>query len=150
VLNAFIVELRVILRRVAPEYYRLFPNAGKPCHTCAFNPATDDWRGSETTANTLMQCLRDDQPFHCHEGIPWTKPVEEWTAEEIQHYMRNRKLCAGYAIVSSTVGNANRDAKLAFLRGAVKADAKDLASACIPGAGDVFARLEKKLKDANV
>jgi hypothetical protein len=44
VLKALIVELRKILKRVAPGYYRRFPNAGRPCHTCAFNPATDNDR----------------------------------------------------------------------------------------------------------
>lgn len=135
----YIRELRGILRRVAPGRYREFPNHARPCHTCAFNPKTDGWRGMELTAYTLMKCFRDDVPFHCHEGIPWRKPIAQWTPEEITHFREHAKLCAGYATVMNVP-----ETKDAFLVAALKVngvekpsqEALALAMSAIAGAGD--------------
>jgi hypothetical protein len=114
VLKALIVELRKILKRVAPGYYRRFPNAGRPCHTCAFNPATDNDQGFDSTIGGLMRCIYDDQPFYCHENIPWKKPTEEWTPEDHRHFKEHAQLCSGFAILLCP--DANRDAKRALIK----------------------------------
>lgn len=139
-LRAFIDELRAVLKRVGPDLYRKFPDAPRPCHTCAFNPATDGWQGADMTAYTLMEAIRDGRPFYCHENIPWEKPTELWTTEEIQHYMQHRKLCAGYAAVAG-----EPETKTAFVRAALKVQGcepdprvVDLAMSAIEGAGSVL------------
>src|SRR3990167_6973251 len=118
-LQAFVQGLRAILKRVGPHYYKQYPTAGRPCQTCAFNPSTDRWQGAESTAMTLAESIKADRPFYCHDGIPWDKPIEVWTAAERADFIRNRKLCAGYAVVTSTIGGANRQAKAAFAKAAL-------------------------------
>jgi hypothetical protein len=114
ILKTLIVELRAILKRVAPAYYARFPNAGRPCHSCAFNPSTDSWEGFDTTINGLLKCIHDDRPFYCHEGIPWKKPATEWTPEDFAQFKAHAKLCSGFAILLGP--EANRDAKTALLK----------------------------------
>jgi hypothetical protein len=113
-LKAFVVELRAILKRVAPMHYQEFPNAGRPCHSCAFNPATDNWQGFDTTVNGLMKCVLENQPFYCHENIPWKKPIEEWTTEDHRQFKEHAQLCSGFAILLRP--DANADAKRALLK----------------------------------
>ena len=48
-----------------------------PCHSCAFNPSTDTWRGFEKTTLGLMDAIREDRTFYCHEQLPRT-PNGDW------------------------------------------------------------------------
>ncbi|MCH7890995.1 MAG: hypothetical protein IH921_05775 [Gemmatimonadetes bacterium] len=137
VLRLFMRELRSIFKRRSRAYYVKFPDAGRPCKTCAFNPATDDWNGWDTTAYGVMKAIRDDTPFYCHEGIPWKTPIEEWTPEQIKHFEETRQLCSGWVLVYG-----DPRAKIAFARAAVKADAFELAPASIPGAGEILKKKE--------
>jgi hypothetical protein len=140
VLRGFIQELRAIFKRVAPERYRQFPNAARCCHTCAFNPSTDNWYGWDKTAYELMKAIRDHRPFYCHENLPWRTPVSDWTREEIQHFMEHRKLCGGFAAIQG-----DPKTREAFIVAALRAQGKkpaqaaiDLAMSAIEGAGDVL------------
>lgn len=133
VLRLFMRELRSIYKRISRAYYLTFPNAERPCKTCAFNPATDSWEGWDSTAYAVMKAIRDDTPFYCHEGIPWTTPIEEWTPEQIKHFEENRQLCSGWAVVYG-----DPRAKTAFARAAIKSDHFELASCTIPGDGEIL------------
>ena len=94
-LRAFMEELRVIFkRRVGAEYER-FPEQGRPCSTCAFNPSTDSWRGAENTAWRLMQALMGEQPFYCHDGFP-IGPDGEY---QVTH--PEARLCSGWLVVQN-------------------------------------------------
>lgn len=142
VLRAFIGELRVILRRVAPSFYQRYPNATRPCHSCAFNPGTDDWQGFDTTANGLMKAIRDDRPFYCHENIPWKKPIAEWTTEDHRHFKEHGKLCAGFAAIQG-----DPETKLAFMRAALGTTKSTALALCaVPGAGEVFNDAMRKME----
>ncbi len=68
-LQAFMGELRTILKRVGPAVYRRFPNTPRPCATCAFNPSTDTWPGADATAYALWQAIAKDEPFYCHKNM---------------------------------------------------------------------------------
>jgi hypothetical protein len=103
-LHGFVVELRRILRRRSPDYYRRFPDARRPCHTCAFNPATDSWKGAENTAFALQKAIAADEPFYCHE--PFERTADGWKFDR-----EKAVLCGGYAAV---VGDP--DTKRAFVR----------------------------------
>ena len=124
VLRAIIAELRVILKRVAPGYYERFPNAGRPCHTCAFNPSTDNWQGFDATVSGLMKSIWHDNPFYCHENIPWKKPTEDWTPEDHRQFKEHAQLCSGFAMLLCP--EANREAKAVLVKVA-KANGKELA-----------------------
>jgi len=113
ILKRVIVEFRAILKRVAPAHYERFPNAGRPCHSCAFNPSTDGWQGFDTTVNGLLKCVLNDQPFYCHEGIPWKKPIADWTADDHRQLRDHKQLCAGFAILLEP--EANTEAKRVIL-----------------------------------
>jgi len=134
VLKAIIVELRAILKRVAPGYYQRFPNAGRPCHSCAFNPSTDSWQGFDTTVSGLMKSIWEDRPFYCHENIPWKKPVQDWTPEDHRHFKEHARLCSGFAILLCP--EANREAKNALVKVA-RAHGPELREAVEIGAIDV-------------
>lgn len=103
-LHAFVVELRRILRRRAPAHYARFPNARRPCHSCAFNPATDAWKGADTTAFALQKAIASDQPFYCHE--PFERTADGWKFDR-----QKAVLCGGYAIVAG-----DPETKRAFVR----------------------------------
>ncbi len=133
VLRLFMVELRAIFKRCSKPYYKRFPKAGRPCLTCAFNPSTDSWQGWDKTSYGLMCSIRDDNPFYCHENIPWKTPVKDWTLEQHKHFIENRKLCSGWAVAYSDPA-----AKMAFIKAATKAQGLDLASCAIPGAGELM------------
>lgn len=93
-LSTFIANLRVIFKRRAKEQYRRFPKMKPPCHTCAFNPATDSWVGADATAWSLAQAIRDLKPFYCHDGM---KIVDgNYDPRTLDHPM---KMCAGYGVV---------------------------------------------------
>lgn len=133
VLRLFVVELRTIYNRLKGPYYKRFPNAGHPCASCAFQPATDDWTGWDNTAYHMMQSLRDERPFYCHANLPWTKDIRDWTTEDHQHFHDHAKLCSAYAVIMG-----DPESKKAFIRAAAKAQAIDLATCTIPGAGDIL------------
>lgn len=103
-LHAFIVELRRILRRRSTDYYRRFPDARRPCHTCAFNPATDSWKGADTTAFALQKAIAADEPFYWHE--PLERIPGGWKFDPAKAV-----LCGGYAAI---VGDP--ETKRAFVR----------------------------------
>lgn len=123
VLGLFMAELRGIFKRHAGVYYRRFPDAPRPCHTCAFNPSTDRMRGADTTAVHMMNALRDGRPFFCHARLPYTK-AEGWTIPTEQ--LRERWLtpltqpCAGWWLVKDDPDAAN-----AFFVAAMKSDETD-------------------------
>ncbi len=80
----------------------------RPCHTCAFNPATDSWRGADTTAIALMRAIANDQPFYCHE--PFERVKSGWKFDPAK-----AELCGGYAAV---VGDpATKDAFVRSIAG---------------------------------
>lgn len=112
-LRAFVVELRRILKRRAPEQYALFPKMKRPCHSCAFNPATDSWRGADATAVALMRAIATDSPFYCHE--PMERVADGWRFDP-----ERAELCAGYAVVAGDPAT-----KLAFTRGVLGPDVPD-------------------------
>ena len=90
-LLAYVDELRAILKRTAPAYGAKFPNAKPPCHTCALNPATDNWKGLEVTLLGLCRAIGNDQPFYCHENLPRNDRGEwQWDPDKAE-------LCSGYA-----------------------------------------------------
>lgn len=97
-LLAYMGELRRILKRISPAYKRRFPNAPPPCHTCAFNPGTDDWPGMETTLSGLLRQIGNDQPFYCHEGLP-TDCEGNWVWDP-----EKAKLCQGFAMIQNAPG----------------------------------------------
>ena len=99
--------MRALLRRRGPEMRQRFPKSAGPCATCAFTPSTDSWSGMDATVWGLVQAIRNDQPFYCHEGMPIRGG--EYRPEPGHHY----SLCGGYAMI---VGDP--DAKLAFARAA--------------------------------
>jgi hypothetical protein len=109
VLQAFIEELRAILKRRGPELYAQFPEVRRPCHTCAFNPATDCWRGADTTAARLMDAIERDQPFYCHENLPYVRGVG-WVPVPAK-----MRLCAGWFAVMG-----HPETKSAFTRAVMK------------------------------
>ena len=85
-LRSYVRVLRRILkRRGAPR---------PPCHTCAFNPATDDWRGFEKTMVNLMESIHHGRPFVCHEGLP-RDPTGQWCLRTGEM----PPLCAGYEAI---------------------------------------------------
>jgi hypothetical protein len=104
VLHAFILELRRIFKRAAPEQYRRFPNQRRPCHSCAFNPATDSWVGADATANNLRLALEQDEPFYCHQNMPIRNGCYDPTGVELE-------FCAGWLVILG-----EPDTKDAFLR----------------------------------
>lgn len=103
-LHQFVRELRAILKRRAPAQRAQFPNQRPPCHTCAFNPQTDSWRGADATAFALLRALEEDQPFYCHE--PFERTKTGWVFDRDKAI-----LCAGYGMV---IGDP--DVKQAFVR----------------------------------
>lgn len=92
VLMGYVAELRRILKRRGPEMRKRFPAARPPCHTCAFNPATDSWRGADSTALALIRAFAKDQPFYCHE--PFERRPDGWKFDR-----EKAVLCAGYAAI---------------------------------------------------
>jgi hypothetical protein len=103
-LRLFMEELRVILRRRAPEMRRRFPDAHPACATCAFNPATDRMRGWDTTAHRLIQAIQNDEPFYCHHSMPYVKnvgwiPPYTLGANGPEVDVSKMQLCAGWADV---------------------------------------------------
>lgn len=104
VLMGYIAELRRILKRRGPEMRERFPGARPPCHTCAFNPATDDWKGADATALALLRAFAKDQPFYCHE--PLERGPDGWKFDP-----ERAVLCGGYGAI---VGDP--EVKTAFVR----------------------------------
>lgn len=126
VLVGYVAELRRILRRRGPEQRKQFPNARPPCHTCAFNPATDSWAGADSTALALQKAIAADQPFYCHE--PFERTSEGWK------FARDKAvLCAGYAPVAG-----DPDTKRAFVR-SIRPDLTDEQADAL--SGEVVERL---------
>ena len=76
-LTSYLAVLRQILKRAWPDYERRHPGTPGPGHTCAFNPSTDSWPGFEKAALGLMDAIREDKPFYCHEHLP-TRPNGDW------------------------------------------------------------------------
>lgn len=106
-LRAYITVLRRILkRRGIPE------GEPSPCHTCAFNPGTDSWRGFQSTVTRVMESVEQGRPFLCHEGLP-TRPDGNWYLPTERQPLWNPKtgevtwpagvdppkLCAGFEAV---------------------------------------------------
>lgn len=99
VLRAFIGELRGIYRRRARDHYRRFPDARRPCESCAFNPRTDRWPGFGTTMMNLYRALRGDIIFRCHVGTAWKKELADMSAGEIRECLA-APACGGWAVIA--------------------------------------------------
>lgn len=76
----------------AREFYDEFPEAYRPCGTCAMNPSTNDWQGQERTALNFVTTLIRNRPFYCHDGAP-----QDETGWHVDPEVA--PLCAGWAIV---------------------------------------------------
>lgn len=83
------------------------------CHTCAFNPSTDDWPGMEKTVLELLRALDSGIPFVCHEGLPrtakgWYLPVLPMWNPKTRALSwpagAEPPLCGGYAAVKDLPG----------------------------------------------
>jgi hypothetical protein len=115
-LRAVIHRLRRILKSEAPAHYSRFPDARRPCHSCAFNPGTDHDRGFDATVVHLVDALLAGRPFFCHEPLPyeagrgWQFPsLEELRATP---WLTERTVpCAGWWIVKD-----HPEARRAFAR----------------------------------
>lgn len=81
-------------RERAREQYERFPNAARPCHTCAINPGTNDWEGMDSTALRFLNALDRAAPFYCHDGAPFDE--EGWHVDPA-----TAPLCAGYAVLAA-------------------------------------------------
>ena len=90
----YIALLREMLKSAWPAIKKDFPQHSPPCHSCAFNPGTDSWRGFEKTVTGLMFAIEDAKPFFCHEGHPRTE--DGWLLDPAK-----AQLCAGYAAVAN-------------------------------------------------
>lgn len=86
-------SLRRLLKVRAPAYYAAQPDAPRPCHTCAFNPATDTHRGFDATIMAFSEAVVRDQTFYCHDNLP-KDPVAGWLFDP-----RTAVPCAGWLIV---------------------------------------------------
>ncbi len=105
-------RVRGILRQEAPGHYQRFPDAPRPCHTCAFNPGTDGMTGMDSTALNLIDALHEGIPFICHRGLP-RNPEGHWyyPQEDLLEPWLTRQPCAGWWVVKD-----NPEARRAFAR----------------------------------
>ena len=88
--------LRVVesLQRQFREHVReRFPNQKPPCHTCALNPSTNDWKGMENTVLHFANAMQATQPFYCHDGAPFSEE-KGWAVD-----IRTARLCAGFSVL---------------------------------------------------
>jgi hypothetical protein len=116
VLALFMEDLQATFRRRAAGRCKPFLRANPPCHSCAFNSATNGARGFESTANNVRAALAERRPFFCHQGFPWRKRITRWTPAEIRRFFVHRRFCSGWG---GGVG-APRSAT-AFERAAIRA-----------------------------
>lgn len=122
VLRRFVRILRGVLKSRGPEIYARFPNARRPCHTCAFNPSTDNWKGWDSTAYDLMRAIARDQPFYCHE--PFERTKDGWKFDPAK-----ASLCGGWAAVYGDPA-----AKTAFMRAAIEEQTPEVGYSSCPDA----------------
>ena len=59
------------------------------------NPATNSWRGQDSTALRLIGALVQSQPFYCHDGAPFNEE-HGWAVDP-----KTAPLCAGYFVLLS-------------------------------------------------
>jgi len=121
-LRMFMRDVRWLYRRrtgLPPVPATALAGAPRPCRSCAFNPGTDSARGFETTAKSLMEALTEQRPFFCHQGLPWRKPREEWTPDELQRALENARYCEGWAAIA-TFGPARDDDGALLARRAIR------------------------------
>lgn len=95
---AYIGRMRAILKRTWPDLKQKFPNHRSPCHTCAFNPATDSWPGFEKTVTGLMFAIEDGKPFYCHDKMPQDDDGQ-WQMDP-----DHAQLCTGWAALAGEPG----------------------------------------------
>lgn len=102
-LRMFMREVRWLWRRKAD------PSIPPQCRSCAFNPGTDSAKGFESTAKALLDALTEERPFYCHSGLPWRKPREEWSTEELQKALATARFCSGWQAIASFGPNRDDD-----------------------------------------
>jgi hypothetical protein len=122
IMLAFMREVQSVFRRHAPAYYRANPDARRPCHSCAFNPRTNGWKGMDVTADNLRKSLANGTTFSCHQGLPWRTPMHEWTDEQLRKVLLDPTPCAGYSVcmqapAEDTFGAFERAAREELARG---------------------------------
>lgn len=88
-------RLRRVLAQKGPDLYKQFPNMKRPCHTCAFNPQTDEWVGFDATILRLLTALGTSEPFYCHDGMPIVDECYQWPES-----MESVPFCGGWAVVA--------------------------------------------------
>lgn len=113
ILRNALERLRAIFRRRAPVLFEAHPEWRRPCHSCAFVPSTDAWKGWDTTVLNLVQALEQGVPFWCHEPLPRGGDGWTWEADKA-------RVCMGWAAIV-----ADRGAKLAFVRASVDRELTD-------------------------
>lgn len=119
-----IAGLRGRLKAEASAVLEQFPHHRRPCHTCAFNPATDGDAGFDTTVWGLAEAIVHDRPFYCHENLPKTANGE-WVFDPAV-----ARLCAGGVMLTD-----RRAAKRAILEALVERPVRD---ALVDGVGEFF------------
>lgn len=107
--RTFILDLRAIFKREVLARPADAPKLRPPCHTCALNPATDNWAGFDATMIRLGACLESGSTFYCHEPLP-KNDAGEWQALAPAEMVT----CAGWEVVKDSP-----DARVAFTRAAL-------------------------------
>jgi len=85
------------LRSIIDRERRAHQYARTACRDCAFNPATDDAPGWDSTAFNVMQAFFNARPFYCHF---LRRPDEE-------HYRQRPRLCANFELVTGRQSDAH-------------------------------------------
>ncbi len=92
VLKEFMGGIRILLDQSTAQLRRNeCSKVGSPCATCAFNPATDTWKGFVGTVYGLVWALANDKLFMCHSTQPG------WKENRLD--LRRLGFCKGFALV---------------------------------------------------
>jgi len=62
--------LQARFREQARETFVQNEDIGRPCHSCALNPQTNDWPGQAKTVLRFLAALERSEPFFCHDQAP--------------------------------------------------------------------------------
>lgn len=72
-LRLFMSEIRKFYCDASDKLDRCLPDREKSCHSCAFNPECDSWKGFVYTAYGLLWAINNRSPFLCHRNQPLWK-----------------------------------------------------------------------------
>jgi hypothetical protein len=64
------IALQARHRELARHVYEQNQDIGRPCHSCALNPQTNDWPGQAKTILRFLAALEKSEPFFCHDQAP--------------------------------------------------------------------------------